>query len=257
MAVKKPSKEVQIVRMEQGRATYCVLGMAPLILHKMAAKAQHELLFPSGRKTAAQKKNNIKHDPIAEFRTSVHVMPDDDGTAVTRLALPSTTFKNALRNAAIDVEGATKAAIGRLTYVEGEFVPVWGTPKLRMDVVRMSDMNKTPDVRTRACLEEWCSIFTVSFSKPAITPTDLGNLLAAAGHSQGVGEWRPQKGSGSFGRFDVVEEKNETVKRLMAYAGKEAQDDALKHPVPYNGDSAELLSWFVDEAAARGVEVTS
>lgn len=42
----------------------------------------------------------------------------------------STSFKGAIRSAALDMPGAKKAQIGRLTYIAGDFVGIYGVPKL-------------------------------------------------------------------------------------------------------------------------------
>ena len=40
----------------------------------------------------------------------------------------------------------------------------------------------------------------------------------------------------------------------MKSGGREAQDAALLHPVPYDDESAEMLTWFEAEVKRRGRE---
>ena len=69
-----------------------------------------------------------------------------------------------MAQAAIDVPGnAAKTQIGRLTTVEGAYVPVYGIPKLMMSTVRSKDMNRTPDIRTRAIQEQWACVIKISY----------------------------------------------------------------------------------------------
>ena len=68
-------------------------------------------------------------------------------------------------------------------------------------VTRSADINKTPDVRTRAIIPEWCLSATVQFTKPLLKENAIVNLMAAAGLTQGIDDWRQQKGSGNYGAF--------------------------------------------------------
>src|SRR5690606_32985291 len=103
---------------------------------------------PKGRKTAAEKASSLKHDPLQEFADSPYI--DEDESAPTYLQHLSSAFKNALKGAALDLPGANKSQIGRLTWVNGERVGIYGVPQIFCSVTRSADMNRTPDVRTRA-----------------------------------------------------------------------------------------------------------
>ena len=46
-------------------------------------------------------------------------------------------------------------------------MPIIGTPVLRMDITRSSDIGRTPDVRTRAYFPEWSVVIRVLYAKPA------------------------------------------------------------------------------------------
>ena len=246
---KDESNEIQVMRVNRTRMQMCLLGTTPLIYHRLAQKAKRELLMPSAKKTKVEKATTLKHDPFAEYRDSVHV--SHDPKSPTLLVLPSVSLKAAMSNAAIDIPGsATRAAIGRLAYVENDFVPVWGVPKLHMCIVRMSDMARTPDVRTRACLVEWCCEVTVNFVTPLLTKDAIANLMAGAGITQGVGDFRTQKGKGNFGNFELVEPNDPRVKALKKL-GRAQQVAAMEAPEPYDGDTAELLDWFSSEAKRR------
>lgn len=254
MAAKKDDS-ISVVEVTKGSITFCVLGSTPLILHRMSEKAKQQLLLPAGRKTAAEKASSMKHDPVAEYRASAYQSVGDDHP--TRLLQVSTSFKKSLASAALDMPGAAKAQIGRLTYVEGDYVGIYGTPKLFMAVTRSSDINRTPDIRTRAIVPEWAAFVTITFVKPIMRETVVANLFAAAGIMRGVGDWRPEKGSGSYGQFELVSADDERFKRIVAEQGREAQDKALAEPQPYDSESAEMLSWFKAEANRRGFQAVA
>lgn len=239
---------VEIMSVERGTLEMCVLGTSPLILNRMSQKAMHELLLPRGRKNSAEKATTLKHNPMEEFRASAYTLPDHSPTL---LAILATSFKGAMSSAALDLPGAKKAQIGRLTYVNGDYVAIYGVPKLSMSIVRSADMNRTPDVRTRAIVPEWACRLSVTYTKPLITPQAVANLLAAGGIYIGVGDWRPEKGKGNYGQYELVDEKDKRFAAIMKSGGRKSQLAAMEHPECYDDETAELLSWFDSEMAQR------
>src|SRR5262245_29372073 len=109
-----------------------LVGTSPLVPHAVSHKGRGSLLFPSPRKNAAEKAASMKHDPFQEFIDAAYQFTDDD-RAPTRLYMPASAFHSAMASAAIDIAGARKAVIGRLTKVIGPFgarIPVYGIPKV-------------------------------------------------------------------------------------------------------------------------------
>jgi|HubBroStandDraft_6_1064221.scaffolds.fasta_scaffold00056_27 hypothetical protein len=250
MAIKSKtteSLEISVLDISQGKIEFCILGNSPLIFNAMSAKAKHELLLPKGRKTAADKAANLKHIPIDEYRNSTY--RSTDSKALTRLMFPAPGFKRAMATAALDLPGAKRTEIGRLTWVEGQQIGIYGVPKLLMSVVRSADIAKTPDIRTRAILPQWACSIVVNFVRPKLQPGAVSKLLAAAGITVGVGDFRQEKGAGSFGQFRLVEPDNPDFKRILKEGGRVAQDEALKNPECYDLESEELLGWYNEEIA--------
>lgn len=247
--------EVQIFEVERGTMDFCVLGTSPLIMNRMSQKVWFELLAPKGRKTAADKAATAKHDPVREFRDSSYRI--EDSNSPTLLAVMVTAFKRAMATAASDLPGASKAQIGRLVYMPGELQPIFGLPRVFMAVTRAKDINRTPDVRTRAILPEWACRLSVTFTKPLLKEQAVANLLAAAGMSSGIGDWRQEKGSGSFGSFRLCDDTDPDFVRIINTQGREAQVAALEQPEAYNQETAEMLAWFDVEMKRRGFKVAS
>jgi hypothetical protein len=189
-----------------------------------------------------------------EFRDSPYRLHDENEP--TLLAHLATAFKRAIANTAVDIPGAKKAQMGRLMWVEGEKIPLYGIPKMHMSVTRSADMNKTPDVRTRCIIPEWAARITVTFTVPLLKEPVVSNLLAAAGQIQGVGDWRPEKGSGTFGQFRLVSPDDPDFKRIVKEGGRKAQEKAIKDAEAYDPDTEELFAWFVSEAKQRGYKIT-
>lgn len=228
----------------------CVLGTSPIILNRMSEKAMHELLLPRGKKNAAEKASTLKHEPMEEFRASPYV--DRDESAPTLLQHLSAAFKKAMSGAALDLPGASKAQIGRLVWVEGERVPIWGVPQMLMSVTRSADMNKTPDVRTRAIVPQWATRFKVSFTESLIKTQSVVNLLASAGITQGIGDWRTGKGSGTYGAFEIVGADDARFKTIIKLGGRKAQLAAMESPEAYDEETRELFAWWRGEVTRRG-----
>lgn len=242
--------EIQIMEVRKGELRFCVVGTTPIILNRMSEKAKRELLLPKGRKNAAEKASTLKHEPLAEFRASAYQLASEQ--AQTLLAVLATSFKGAIRSAALDMPGAKKAQVGRLTYIEGDYVGIFGVPKLFMSVTRSADMNKTPDVRTRVIVPKWACYVSVTFVKPILREQAVSNLLAAAGITIGVGDWRPEKGAGSYGQFRLASADDAEFLDIVQHGGRSDQIAAMESPECYDAESAELLSWFDAEVKRRG-----
>lgn len=254
-ATSAKSDEIVVLPISQSEMKVCILGVSPIIFHSMSLKVKQELLLPKGRKTNADKASTLKHNPLQEYRDSVNKDYSPDGP--TRVMMPASALKGALMTAALDMPGTKKTEIGRLVTVTGERVPVWGIPTLKMDVVRSADINKTPDVRTRACAMSWCTEITTRFVTAKLTHQAIVNLLAAAGVLAGIGDFRQEKGRGSFGQFVVCNEDDPEFLRIKESGGRAAQDAALAEPQFYDGETEELYRWYEEEVVRRGRDAGS
>lgn len=258
MAIAKKTdavSEISIMEVQRGTMEFCVLGTSPLIMNRMSQKGWFELLAPKGRKTAHEKSVSLKHDPIQEFRAAPYIMHDDK--APTLLGVMSSGFKKSMGTAALRTPGVKKTEIGQLVYVPGEFINVYGIPKVFMAITRSADINRTPDVRTRAILPEWACKVTVTFVKPALREQSIANLLASAGFMSGVGDWRQEKGSGSYGSFKLVSADDKDFQRIVKTMGRLPQQKAMDEPIPYNDETSEMLAWFDVEIKRRGFKVAA
>lgn len=249
MPVRKTAEQVELIfqRLETAAIEVAIIGTSPTICNRMAEKARQSLLLPSGRKNAADKAANLKHDPIAEFRSAPYRFKDP--SSPTLLGIPSGAFKKSMQTGALSIPGASKAEIGRLVFVDGDLVPLYGEPKLLMSVVRSSDINHTPDIRTRVIVPNWATLIRIRYVTPLLKPASVLNLLAAGGLTAGIGDWRPEKG-GDHGLFELTTPDDPRFTELLE-AGRATQERALAEPVPYDVDSEDLLDWYESEYLRR------
>ena len=229
MAIKKNAEKelgLSINPLQQTEVSFKIIGTAPLIYNSMSLKAQKTLLMGAAKKTAAEKKD-IKHNPEEEFVDSCYI----NGDGNSYLSFPSTGIKRGMATAALETAGVTKASINRGIYVVGEHINVWGKPYMNMSVVRSSDINRTPDIRTRAKLPKWCTEVTVRYINPTFSQMDITALLVNAGTLCGLGDWRIEKG-GPMGGYKIVQTKEDkkAFDRLVKEEGVTCQKLALENP---------------------------
>lgn len=252
MAVKKAeATPVRIPELERITLECCIIGATPLYHNAMSAKAKRDLLIGGKRKTAAEKQE-IKHDPEREFRTSMKLT--DDPAAPTRVVLPTPAFKAAMATAAKSTPSVTGTSVKRLIFMPEVDTGIYGIPKLKMDVVRNSDINKTPDIRTRAYMAEWAAILRVSYISPEFNRASIMAILANAGLVAGVGDFRQEKGHGSYGTFHLCSPDDPDFQRIVAEGGREAQEDALTNiRIADDVDSVLLYDMLLEEREARSL----
>lgn len=254
MAKKPEQTAIEIQEIKMGRIRCNIVGNTPLIMHRFASKAWHELLLPSPKKNNAERAETLKHDPVGEFREALYMNRSSAEPALFHY--PSNAFGKALAAAAIDIPGATKAQMSRLTSICSTQINFFGRPELFMAMVRSSDMARTPDVRSRPIFPEWACSVEIQFVSTLVKEKQIINLLAAAGVIVGLGDWRPQKG-GPYGQFRLTDDRDEDFIRIVESGDRSAQLEAVTEARPYDVDSEELLAWFKDEVSRREKAVPS
>ena len=250
MKKKNDAKDtIDVLEVAKGFAHVCIVGEpgAGVICNRLSEKARHELLLPAGKRNAVERATLLKHKPYEEFRDSPYRLPEPGPV----IGILSASFKKAMMTAALDLPNTKKAQIARLVWAQGLYTPIYGVPQIILAPVRSADMNRTPDIRSRAILPRWACRLQIEFVQPLMKINAVMRLLAAAGLFIGVGDWRKEKGSGTFGSFRLVEENDPEFLDIVATGGREAQLDALQTPEAYDEETASLLAWFDEEIARR------
>jgi len=249
---KKPtaSATMEIHALKQGRIKLRMIGQTPMYFNSMGAKAWRDLLVGGGKKTAAEKKN-IKHNPEQEFRDSVYKKSTGD----THLCFPAAGVKGAMATAAIETDGIKKTNVQRLIFLPESQIQIWGKPYLKMDIVRSADMNKTPDVRTRAYLPNWCAEVDIKFVTPTLSAFSIVSLLQNAGTIIGIGDFRQEKGRGSYGTFSVASSEDmgdqQEIWDDITQEAREVQELAMEHPECADDQTRELMQFIQEERLRR------
>lgn len=250
---KEKKAELHIEPLKKGSLTIGLIGTEALITNSMSLATRKILLSPTGRKSEAAKRNSLKHNPYEEFLASMY-MNHGKGPEEPLLALPSTAFKRALCDAALDIPAVKKAQIARLLWVRNPQVLLYGSPCMMISTVRNSDMGRTPDQRTRAAFKRWACLLTIDYVSPLLDQKSVGNLVYAAGMIIGVGDWRNQKGSGSFGQFSLVgPEETAEFEDIVKTEGRAIQEEKIKEENLdfYDEDSAQLYAHWKGDAKGR------
>ncbi|MHB8388130.1 MAG: hypothetical protein ACYDBH_00955 [Acidobacteriaceae bacterium] len=233
--------EIEIPEVVKRELLLCIIGLQPLIYNRMSLKAQQTLLFPHKSKRGKdQSEEGIKHNPYEEYRNSFYIA----SAGPTLMKLPVSAIKNALETAALDTEGVAKSEVGRCIWMGWEDAPVWGNPQLFMTGVRMAGINKTPDIRTRGVLREWATKITLNFAEDKFTVKTISSLLSRAGLLSGIGDFRQEKGAGSFGQFMIVPENDKNYLRIIAKYGREYQTAKYNKPEFFDDESDQLYTWW-------------
>lgn len=248
MAAKAQTAEIKVMPLRRASAKLRIIGTTPMFQNRMANKVKQGLLVGTKKKTKAERVE-IKHNPLQEFRDSMEIVKDGP----TALGLRVTAVKAAMCTAALETAGLTKTSAQRLLFMPGDFTPLYGTPQLRMDVVRSADINRTPDVRSRCFLPKWGAEIEVQFIVPQLSAASVVSLLCNAGVLIGVGDFRQEKGKGAFGSFRVLGEgeQDDEWDDLVANHARDAQLAAIDNPEYADQDTLDLMEFFEEEVQRR------
>ena len=238
-----------ITLLRTGTCVAHLLGTSPLIMNRFQEKEKRRILLPPRAQNRAARATSLKHNPREEFRNSIYRCRDEN--APTLVHLPDNALKKAMAQVAIDTPGATKAEIGRLVTITSPTVHLYGIPLLHMAMVRQADIKKTPDIRTRAYFPQWACKVEIRYIRDLVTMDDILRLLTNAGVITGVGDGRQEKGSFSFGLWELVAHNDPRWLEIVKTGGRAAQKAAMENPKFADDDSAELLGWYDTEIVNR------
>lgn len=242
------TSEIAIKRFERGRIQVALLGLTPFVCNRQSEKTKRELVLPAIKQKAGAR-TTLKHEPYEEFQASPY--KDDNPDGPTLIQMKGGAFKSAACDSAVDTSDVKAAQVRRLVSVPEFYVSIYGIPQLWMTDVRQAGISRTPDIRTRAIIPQWCAIVTYTFVMPMVNEAKLLHLIENGGMTRGVGDGRTEKGALDFGQYTVVNRDDAQVKAIMLSGGRLAQIEAMENPRFYDAETADLYSWFYEELDRR------
>jgi hypothetical protein len=243
------TRELKVFSIQRKKMQFHILGASPLVYNSVAMHTMGEILIPAEKMTKSEKEITFKHEPLIEYRESTYRrLQSENGQ--TRLLLPSIMFKAAVADVAKRVPGnATTTALKQLVWVHNPYVDLYGTPKMFMRMVRIPATGSL-DIRITAIVPFWYCSVDLTFVVPQLSPDSMSNLMMAAGMLNGVGDYRQQKGAGSYGQFELVNPDDARVTRIKKENMK-VQDEALREPEFWDQTTETLMHHFETEAQRR------
>lgn len=197
--------------------TIWLVGDTPLIVHAWSEKAKREMLQ---KQVKATKSGKEARKPEEDFLNSLYEMGTDENNK-TLYGFPVTAFKSAILSVAHKDKGVPRSTVQSALWLEADMVRVrpalagaicdmplvriFGSePEMREDMVRIgTGMTKTANLAYRGQFTNWAVRLSGKFNATVLSSSALAFLIAEAGLSIGVGEWRNTK-SGIFGAFHVA-----------------------------------------------------
>lgn len=203
-AIEIPKPDIRALRVR-------IIGDTPLICHKFSEKAQK--MIEDKQQQKASKARGAR-EPKKEYEGARHRMPDgSDG-------FPAGGVKMALVSACTFVDGMTKVLSKGAFFIIGDqgtnlikINYVGKAPRMVSDYVRINN-GRSGDVRYRPYYDEWWMDLCIRYNALVVSSQQIVNLLANAGFSIGIGDWRPSAPMkpGTNGMFSVASEQQAKAK---------------------------------------------
>ncbi len=236
---KKPAvQQVEIPELGRDRVVVRAVGLSPLVVHSMTAKARKEMLDKKEHKKVPRS----PCDSRREFLEAFYWMDDHPfldticdhsrdpikdkkfGEALekaivegmkqiktARFGVPSVAVKACFVRGAKGLEGLDMVTVRGLIYIGGEYSKPAGMelihiiskkPPAMFESV-ISVKSGARDLRWRPVWEKWELEFEIDFETEVFTAASVLNLGRRGGSRGGICEGRPEKSALGWGRFDL------------------------------------------------------
>lgn len=195
---------INIPQVRIQRLTIKIIGDAPLVSHAWSEKAKQMMRDTQMKKA---KRGKEAKDPWADFCGSLYWIsekpenPTQEDVDNAVFGMPAIGFKRSAVDACSHVDGVTKVEARGAFHINGEYVQIQGTPKMREDMVRVG--MGSADLRYRGEFWPWSATFELRYNENVLSAEQVINLFNTAGFALGIGEYRPQR-NGSWGLFHVA-----------------------------------------------------
>lgn len=189
-----------------------IRGISPLIMHsrERGLDTFDPLAIEEAEINRRKGGNRTASDVARSREIGCHrsLWLDDDG----KIAIPTGAFRACLENAARKLKQGGDVREGLLV-IKSEFKydreTLGSTPD---EVARNKTAQFTVPVmvqkqavqRTRARFTEWGAVFTLDTDPELVDLAKLERWVDIGGRRIGLGDWRPGKSGGEYGRFELV-----------------------------------------------------
>lgn len=183
---------------EIAEAIFNIEGTSPVIIHKFSEKAQKMIEDKQAKKSKGGRETR---NPELDYKGAMYLFNDG-----VRYGFPAGGFKAAMIRAGKQL-GYIMADLKGWFFVvpdetETNLVEIIGEPRMRTDMVRIG--MGSADVRYRPEFPSWKSILRIRYNNKCISAEQITELLALAGFSCGIGDWRPEKSAtGNYGTWKL------------------------------------------------------
>ena len=237
----KTTKNIEITELQRAKVIVVIRGTSGLLSNRRTPEAELALMVGGG-KNKEDIEDTPKHDMLKEYRDSMHIFPD--ANKHTSVFMPSVMMKSAMANTALELgRSVTKENVKRLVYFPEDYIPIYGMPRLRYDVVMRSGRGRTADIRTRAFFPEWWSIFPVLYMESRITEGSICALVHNAGQINGIGDYRVGQGRKEYGAFGIETWQGSLRKTVgAANLDKAGQRELIDNPIPLDDAAARMFA---------------
>lgn len=208
---KTQEQVIKIQKPDEKYLVFTIIGDEPLNVHRLGKKLAEEFNLRDANKTIPKKG---ARDKQAEFLDSLYYI-DKDGKEVdtpkkilktTRFGFPASGVKKAMVSAGRNFKGIKMTELKGRFFVMGRFIEIEGKPEREEFWRRIGGKGPgtgTPDIGVRAVFPKWQAKVHIRYLANMISGDSVGNLLAAAGISVGLGENRPEKSGDTFGTWHI------------------------------------------------------
>lgn len=218
--------EVRVRPLRLSEVAFKVYSLSPYMQHRFSEKAKEIIRLKKEGKSAESKVMARQvSDPYADAVAAAYIDPRTHVCGV-----PVTQIKQAMESAAHKDTGVPKTAVRKGVFFRHAFrsrcgspcVPIYDTKgreyvqpdregnpmveghptfHIREDCVRVG--MGSADLRYRPEIEDWMVELHAQINLDLISAQEAVNLLEHGGWGSGIGEWRPEKSGGEYGRFTV------------------------------------------------------
>lgn len=186
------AKQVEIPPPQINLIKTTVVGDSPLLIHRFSEKAKKQIEDKRALGAQAAKGALV---PEVEYKAAMY----DMGRGKT--GIKASAFKMAMVDACPFVGSIPKTKARGSFFVMGDLLEIRGKHHMHTAHAR-NPTTKNADIRYRPEYAKWEVDLVIRYNANVISPAQILNLLANAGFSIGVGDWRPAK-SGTHGMFHV------------------------------------------------------